>query len=365
MSWARFGLAQGLLLSLAFPAWTFQPSPLTRIASKRCEPSQHESLCVSRARAVPRAHPQQQQHGFALRRAGGRDFLLGAQSGGTAEEGTIVSGDANDIKPYGADRKDTGEKMRKCLDREFVTIAFPAFVQFSAEPLAALVNTMYLGRLGPTALASAGVAISASYSVSKLYNDPLLRTSISLVASSGEADADAPVSRSAGSALSKAVCTALFLATAVGLLQMVIYLLFSTSIVQAMGVGPSSEMYANAVAYLRFKAIGSPGATLWLVANGVFRGLGDTVTPLKWALAFTAMNAIMDPIFIFTLGFGCPGAAMGTVVAQYIALVPLLLKLRGQEQPHFTLPRYSPLAGNATPVLLSCRARSPVCKHIS
>jgi len=102
-------------------------------------------------------------------------------------------------------------------------------------------------------------------------------------------------------------------------------------------VGPGNEMYANAVAYLQVKAIGSPGTTLWLVANGVFRGLGDTITPLKWALAFTAMNAVMDPIFIFTLGYGCPGAAMGTVVAQYLALAPLLLKLRGEVGLNFDL----------------------------
>ena len=28
--------------------------------------------------------------------------------------------------------------------------------------------------------------------------------------------------------------------------------------------------------------------------------------------------------------YGCPGAAMGTVVAQYLALAPLLLRLRGE-----------------------------------
>ena len=80
--------------------------------------------------------------------------------------------------------------MKKGLDREFFGIAFPAFVQFMAEPLASLVDTVYIGRLGPAALGGVGVAISAQYSVSKLYNDPLLRTSISLVASgAGKAQA--------------------------------------------------------------------------------------------------------------------------------------------------------------------------------
>jgi len=37
----------------------------------------------------------------------------------------------------------------------------PAFIQLAAEPLAGLVDTAYLGRLGPEVLGGAGVAISA------------------------------------------------------------------------------------------------------------------------------------------------------------------------------------------------------------
>jgi len=39
------------------------------------------------------------------------------------------------------------------------------------------------------------------------------------------------------------------------------------------------------------------------------------------------MNAILDPFFIFNLNFGASGAALGTLISQYIALVPLLLAL--------------------------------------
>lgn len=49
-------------------------------------------------------------------------------------------------------------------------------------------------------------------------------------------------------------------------------------------------MLPHAVSYLRIRALGTPGATLWLVINGIYRGLGDTATPLKWALIFTGLN---------------------------------------------------------------------------
>ena len=86
-------------------------------------------------------------------------------------------------------------------------------------------------------------------------------------------------------------------------------------------------MWPSALSYLRVRAFGTPAATLWLVSNGIFRGLGDTKTPLIFSLAFTIMNAIFDPIFIFTFKYGAAGAALGTALAQYIALLPLLMAL--------------------------------------
>ena len=111
-----------------------------------------------------------------------------------------------------------------------------------------------------------------------------------------------------------------------------------------------NPMFGPAVSYLRVRALGAPAETLWLVTNGIFRGLGDTVTPLKWAAVLTVLNAILDPLFIFPkislslpfatasakatavslpgLNMGCAGAAAGTAVAQYVALAGILWELR-------------------------------------
>lgn len=221
--------------------------------------------------------------------------------------------------------------------------------------MAGLVDTAYLGRLGPEVLGGAGVAISAQYAVSKLYNDPLLRTSISLVASEdgrqknenaiieNEDDGDDASDNAKqqqqrqqqqlkqqqqnASSLSIAVSSAILLAFTVGAIQLLLYYTFASSILHGMGVTPSSSMYPSAYSYLRIRALGTPAATLWLVTNGIYRGLGDTSTPLKYSLIFTILNAILDPIFIFTWNYGASGAAAGTALAQYVALVPLMYSL--------------------------------------
>ncbi|GMI31530.1 hypothetical protein TeGR_g9984 [Tetraparma gracilis] len=217
------------------------------------------------------------------------------------------------------------------LRRSFLSISLPALVQLTAEPLASLVDSAYLGRLGPAVLGGAGVAISAHYALAKLYNDPLLRTSISLVAQEDAAQEDAAQedapSSPASSSTSASISTALSLAFLVGAFQAVFYLLLLSPILTSMGVPPASPMRPAASSYLFYRALGSPAATLWLVTNGVFRGLGDTRTPLLYSLLFTALNALLDPLLIFPGGMGAGGAALGTALAQYAALLPLLLAL--------------------------------------
>jgi putative MATE family efflux protein len=215
-----------------------------------------------------------------------------------------------------AAKSGTAEKSMEGLNKEFFAIALPAVVQFAAEPFARLVDTAYMGRLGATALGGAGAAVSAQYALGKLSNDPLLRTSISLVAAEGETGDNS-------AAVAAALCLALF----VGALQGLTVLLAAPRLLQAFGVAASSPMQSHALWYLRIAALGAPTATVWLVANGVFRGLGDTATPLKWALAFTALNAVLDPLFIFPLRLGAAGAAAGTALSQTLALYPLLRAL--------------------------------------
>lgn len=79
-------------------------------------------------------------------------------------------------------QSDSHRAIKLELDKEFVNIALPAFVALAADPLASLVDALYVGRLGAIEQAGMGIAISAQYSIAKLYNDPLLKTSTSLVA---------------------------------------------------------------------------------------------------------------------------------------------------------------------------------------
>ena len=109
----------------------------------------------------------------------------------------------------------TSRRQRE-LSVEFGKIAVPALAQFTAEPFAGLVDAAYLGRLGASALGGAGIAISAHYATAKLLNDPLLRCSISIVASG---DGAARRNVNATNARDQTISAALVLALVVGLLR--------------------------------------------------------------------------------------------------------------------------------------------------
>lgn len=89
------------------------------------------------------------------------------------------------------------DSIRKSLNRDFVSVACPAFVQQVAVPFADLVDSSFLSKLNPEALGGIGVARASQAAVSKIYTSALSKTTISFIASKYGA------SRSSGSEESK------------------------------------------------------------------------------------------------------------------------------------------------------------------
>ncbi len=52
-------------------------------------------------------------------------------------------------------------------------------------------------------------------------------------------------------------------------------------------------------------------------ANGIFRGVRDTFTPLLVTVGLSIVNLILDPLLIFGFDLGVQGAAIASVVAQW------------------------------------------------
>ena len=104
----------------------------------------------------------------------------------------------------------------------------------------------------------------------------------------------------------------------------------------------SAETLAHGVPYLHIYFLGT--LFLWtnVVAAAVFRGTGDTLTPLKLAAVISLLNVGLNYIFVFGAGavpaYGVAGAAIGTVAARGLgAAVYVALLVRGTPRARLQL----------------------------
>ena len=74
-------------------------------------------------------------------------------------------------------------------------------------------------------------------------------------------------------------------------------------------------------AYLTICFIGIPFITAYNIISSIFRGLGDSKSPMIFIAVACAANIALDYIFIGIMGLGPAGAALGTTLSQTISVV--------------------------------------------
>ena len=74
-------------------------------------------------------------------------------------------------------------------------------------------------------------------------------------------------------------------------------------------------------AYLTICFIGIPFITAYNIISAIFRGLGDSKSPMIFIAVACSANIALDYIFIGIMGLGPAGAALGTTLSQAISVV--------------------------------------------
>ncbi|KAM7523995.1 hypothetical protein LguiA_013897 [Lonicera macranthoides] len=197
------------------------------------------------------------------RLASTRDRLINGSNNGTI----ALAGRSSDESPP------------QSVQTELIMLSLPAIVGQAIEPLAQLMETAYIGRLGSLELASAGVSISIFNIVSKVFNIPLLSVATSFVAE----DISRHSTDESNSAQRKqlpSVSTALVLSIGIGLFEAAALYLGSGIFLSMMGISAASPMHIPAKQFLQLRALGCPAVVVSLAIQGIFRGFKDTKTPV-------------------------------------------------------------------------------------
>ncbi|CAA0836255.1 MATE efflux family protein 2- chloroplastic [Striga hermonthica] len=224
------------------------------------------------------------------------------------------------------------------LGLEILSIALPAALALAADPIMSLVDTGFVGHLGSAELAAVGVSGAVFNLVSKLFNVPLLNVTTSFVAeeqASFMKDADVygqVVKEQESKIFLPSVSNALILAAALGIIEAITLAMGSGFLMNTMGIPVDSPMRLPAEQFLTLRAFGALPIVVSLAAQGTFRGFKDTKTPLYAVGAGNVLNTVLDPILIFTFGLGISGAAIATVISEYLTALILLWKLSEEVQ---------------------------------
>jgi putative MATE family efflux protein len=102
-------------------------------------------------------------------------------------------------------------------------------------------------------------------------------------------------------------------------------------------LGTPAESFAFALAYLRVIFLAMPGMLILIVLVMGLRGSGDAMTPLWFMLTAVLLDGGLNPVFILGLGpapaLGIAGSATATVIANYTALLGLIVYIYAKDLP--------------------------------
>lgn len=227
------------------------------------------------------------------------------------------------------------------LGIEIARIALPAAMALTADPIASLVDTAFIGQIGPVELAAVGVSIAVFNQVSRIAIFPLVSVTTSFVAEEDTIATASPVElqecekTETGSAVNSenkklithtdsiskseplsstfdvvksghakrhipSASSALIIGSILGLLQAIFLISGGKPILNFMGVQSDSLMLKPAQQYLTLRSLGAPAVLLSLAMQGVFRGIKDTKTPL-YAIGFLLLMRVIAVTFCVTL----------------------------------------------------------------
>ncbi|NDV21729.1 MATE family efflux transporter [Desulfovibrio sp. JC022] len=206
-------------------------------------------------------------------------------------------------------------------NRTLLTLAIPVLFSMVAEPLTGLVDTAFVAKLGPEALASLGIGTIVFSSVFWIFGFLGIGTQTEVSHALGKDDLERASSLGWMAAGISAV---------LGLALIVFVYPFLSSI--AVMMGGEGAVRNLAVDYMSYRLLGGPAVLIVLACFGSLRGYQDMRSPLWIAVGMNVINVVLDWCLVFGKGpfpvMGVGGAALASSISQWIGAVWAVLVVR-------------------------------------
>ncbi|MEM9067951.1 MAG: MATE family efflux transporter [Myxococcota bacterium] len=202
--------------------------------------------------------------------------------------------------------------------RELLRLSWPIAVSMVSYAVMTLVDTLFVGRLGPSALAGVGLGGVAAFTA-LCFPMGLLRgvkVNVSQAVGAGR-PSEARRQVSAG------VLVAVVLGT--------VLLLAGFGIAAALPYITASEAAGRAAtSYTWIRLLGTPLVLIYVALREGCYGVGDSRSPMVAAVAGNITNIALDTLFIVVLEWGVAGAAWASVAGHVLEAAILLYRGRNE-----------------------------------
>ena len=87
------------------------------------------------------------------------------------------------------------------------------------------------------------------------------------------------------------------------------------------------DVFEDATIYLKIYIGGISGLLIYNMGSGILRAVGDSTRPLYFLILTSVLNIVLDLFFIITLKTGIAGAAIATIISQFLSGILILILL--------------------------------------
>lgn len=202
--------------------------------------------------------------------------------------------------------------------RNVVRFSLPYLLAYFLQTLYGMADLFIVGQYeGVAATTAVSIGSQVMHMLTVMLVGLAMGTTVSIARAVG-AVARAAVSRATGNTVTLFAVVSLVLTAVLLLLVRPITAVMSTP----------AEAVNGTAAYLTICFCGIPFITAYNILSSIFRGMGDSKSPMYFVAVACAANIALDYLFMGALRMGPAGAALGTTLSQALSVLIALLAIR-------------------------------------
>ncbi len=132
--------------------------------------------------------------------------------------------------------------------------------------------------------------------------------------------------------MGKAIHTAIAFGLVTGVLLTIVGTAFTPTILKWMDT--PDDVLPQSISYFRWYFCGAIFTVMYNIFVGILHAVGDSKHPLYYLMFSTAVNIVLDMLFVAVLGFGVGSAAIATTISQGISALLCCVHLTRIDAPY-------------------------------